>query len=80
MALLIRRAPDLYAIGECVCDISVLDKLANDIVLSLPAIAEIGCEIIDQAVNAVLKVGAAAIPGGGEALDAGMRKILITPR
>ncbi|KAL8828896.1 MAG: hypothetical protein Q9191_002327 [Dirinaria sp. TL-2023a] len=58
--------------GNCTCDNSFIDELANDFLEALPIIANIGCEIIMNAVGLVAQVGALAIPGVGEAIDGGM--------
>jgi hypothetical protein len=33
-----------YIIGECLCDIPILDQVIEDVIMALPAISEIGCE------------------------------------
>ena len=40
-----------------------------DVVMSLPAIAQIGCEILFKSLDLVLQIGAAAIPGEGAAVS-----------
>lgn len=65
--------------GRCECDIPILDQTVNDLVLSLPAIAEIGCELIFGALDAVLEAGVAAIPGVGE-MTAGMEGAVQTAK
>ena len=35
-----------YHPGECVCDMPILDDLINDVLMVLPAVAEIGCSIL----------------------------------
>lgn len=61
-----------FNMGECICDIPILDEIVNDVLMALPAIAEIGCEILFDSLDLVLQIGAAAIPGEGEVMDAGM--------
>ena len=61
-----------YSVGKCECNIPVLDEVVLDVVMMLPAIAEIGCELLFDSLDLVLQIGEAAIPGEGEAMDAGM--------
>ena len=50
----------------------VSSLVVQDVLMALPAIAEIGCELLFDSLDLVLQIGAAAIPGEGEAMDAGM--------
>lgn len=67
-----------YYPGVCRCNIGLLDQITNDVVMALPAIADIGCEILVDAFELVVSVGVAAIPGAGEveAADAGMQGLV----
>ncbi|KAI5776467.1 hypothetical protein EDC01DRAFT_682450 [Geopyxis carbonaria] len=62
-----------YTMGACTCDVPILDELVEDVLLALPAIAEIGCEILFNSFDLVLKIGLLALPGPGEAMDVGMQ-------
>ncbi|KAI4143773.1 MAG: hypothetical protein L6R39_004455 [Caloplaca ligustica] len=59
--------------GQCVCDIPILEEVIEDVLLTLPAIAEIGCEILFSAFDTILEIGVAAIPGVGPEMSAGMK-------
>lgn len=63
---------DPYTMGNCVCNIPLLTHILEEVVIYLPYIADIGCEIMMDALGTVLAVGAQAIPGVGEEMDAGM--------
>jgi hypothetical protein len=63
---------DAFTLGECICNIPILDQAVNIVILSLPAIAEIGCEIFTDALSSVAELGAAVIPGVDE-MTAGMK-------
>ena len=61
-----------YTIGECQCDIKVLTQIVDTVVIALPAIAYIGCQLLFGAFQLVLEAGISFIPGGA-GLSAGMR-------
>ncbi len=63
-----------YVLGKCICDCPLVDTIVQNVVLALPIIASIGCEILFQAFDVILEIGAMAIPGVGE-LDVGMRML-----
>ena len=63
---------DDYMIGRCLCDPPIVDFIFHEVLVALPAIAEIGCSILFGAFDLVLEVGAAAIPGVGE-MTVGMK-------
>ncbi|KAF2429075.1 hypothetical protein EJ08DRAFT_306237 [Tothia fuscella] len=60
------------AIANCSCNNPLINELATDFVSALPALAEIGCNIIMSSINLVINLGALAIPGVGAAVDGGM--------
>ncbi|KAH6679383.1 hypothetical protein B0J14DRAFT_686437 [Halenospora varia] len=62
-----------YYIGICKCNIPVVDMLAEDLMIALPAAAQVGCAIIFGALNAVVELGTMAIPGAGPGMNAGMK-------
>ncbi|MCJ1361949.1 hypothetical protein MMC16_001050 [Acarospora aff. strigata] len=62
-----------YHPGKCVCDIPILEELVIDVLMALPAIAEIGCAILFNALDKVLEIGAMAIPGVGATMNVGMK-------
>ncbi|KAI4176196.1 MAG: hypothetical protein LQ346_007938 [Caloplaca aetnensis] len=62
-----------YEIGNCVCDAPIVEEIFDDVLMALPAIAEIGCSILFGAFDLILNIGAAAIPGVGPAMTVGMK-------
>ncbi|KAL8979476.1 MAG: hypothetical protein Q9205_005198 [Flavoplaca limonia] len=63
---------DRYTPGECVCDVPIVDQMVDETLLPLPVVADIGCPIVYQAFDAILDVGAAAIPDEEAPMDIGM--------
>ncbi|KAL8710280.1 MAG: hypothetical protein Q9220_005050 [cf. Caloplaca sp. 1 TL-2023] len=63
----------LFLPGVCVCDVPALDMVVDDVLMSLPAIAEIGCSILFGTFDLILEIGVTAIPGAGPAMNAGMK-------
>ena len=57
---------DDYMIGRCLCDPPLVDIIVDEVLIALPAIAEIGCAILSGSFDLVLELEAAAIPGVGE--------------
>ncbi len=62
-----------YQPGKCECDIPILEEIVDNVLMALPAIAEIGCSILFSALDKVLEIGATAIPGVGAAMNVGMK-------
>lgn len=60
-----------YKWGYCLCNIPFANTVLHDIMASLPDIAAIGCDIMMKSISLVAEVGVNAIPGVGEAMDAG---------
>lgn len=71
---------DAYNMGNCVCDIPILDQLVGEILLAIAEAAKIGCEILMDAAEDVLEYGADAIPGVGEAMTIGMKGAVQTAK
>ncbi|KAH8679575.1 hypothetical protein BGZ60DRAFT_561138 [Tricladium varicosporioides] len=63
---------DMFQMGKCICDMPLADEIADLVIEALPAIAQIGCEILFKSLDLVLELGAMAIPGAAE-MDVGMR-------
>ncbi|KAL9013592.1 MAG: hypothetical protein Q9180_009002, partial [Flavoplaca navasiana] len=63
---------DRYTPGECVCDVPIVDQMVDETLLPLPVVADIGCPTVYQAFDAILDVGAAAIPDEEAPMDIGM--------
>ena len=63
---------DNYMVGRCICDAPLVEIIFNELLIALPAIAEIGCAILFDAFDLILEVGLAAIPGVGE-MTVGMK-------
>ncbi|KAF2456017.1 hypothetical protein BDY21DRAFT_422386 [Lineolata rhizophorae] len=62
-----------YTIGECICAMPFVEELFQEIVLALPAIGDIGCAILKNALGLVLEYGPLGIPGVGTVISVGMR-------
>ncbi|KAL8916005.1 MAG: hypothetical protein Q9172_006515 [Xanthocarpia lactea] len=63
---------DRYTLGKCICEVPMVNQVVDETSLSLPVVADIGCPIIYRAFDAILDVGAAAIPGVEAPMDVGM--------
>lgn len=61
-----------YQLGNCTCDVPMLDEVFYQVAVALPKVAAIGCSVLFGTFDAVLEYGTLAIPGVGE-IDAGAR-------
>ncbi|KAF4633040.1 hypothetical protein G7Y89_g5084 [Cudoniella acicularis] len=61
-----------YHIGECECNIPLLDTVMGDVVMSLPAIGEIACSVLFNSFDKIIEVGLLVLPGEGEVIDASL--------
>ncbi|KAF2137368.1 uncharacterized protein K452DRAFT_341097 [Aplosporella prunicola CBS 121167] len=66
----------LAGTGNCTCQNSFIEWAGENVIKALPAVAEIGCELLTTSATAILDIGSLFIPGAGEAVDGG--KIAIT--
>ncbi|KAH6674750.1 hypothetical protein B0J14DRAFT_588018 [Halenospora varia] len=58
-----------YHIGQCECNIPLLDQLVGTVVMALPAIGEIACSVLFNSFDKVIEIGLLVIPEG-KVLDA----------
>ncbi len=65
-------AGNKFTMGECECNVPLINQIVEDVLLALPAIAKIGCELLYGGLDLIIQIGALAIPGEGEAMDAGL--------
>lgn len=66
-----------FTVGQCECNLPLVDTLVKDFVIALPAIGQVACEVLMDSWEAVLTKGLEAIPGEGAGLSAATR-ILVT--
>ncbi|KAH8660906.1 hypothetical protein BGZ60DRAFT_414261 [Tricladium varicosporioides] len=65
-----------YHIGQCECNIPLLDQLVGTVVMALPAIGEIACSVLFNSFDKVIEAGLLIIPEGkilDASIEAGVR-------
>ncbi|KAL9039330.1 MAG: hypothetical protein Q9180_002593 [Flavoplaca navasiana] len=62
-----------YTPGECVCKAPVKDQVIDNTPITLPVVDDIGCSIVYEAFDAVLKDGSTAIPDTQESMNVGLK-------